>query len=193
MDMLNIRFTYRLLCLVLLPFFLVSCATIAGVDESGPTPKAEQTFPYDQYVVGSPNIDLRVEGGCYIWREGNNWHVRIAQKLGPQPLSVLQPVITGKIRVKHAFVADLNRQSIGPLNDVRFRRNSITFRVELRKDNFGDNVSGFDFTVKPTGIEYCVTFDILVDGNAMPGIVHLGSFMHIPDAMPLKICLHSFD
>ncbi|MDA8433171.1 MAG: hypothetical protein M0Z60_09450 [Nitrospiraceae bacterium] len=178
----------------MLPLLVGSCATIAGVDESGPSPKAEQLSPYDEFVKGQPNVDLRVAGGCYIWRDGNLWHVRIAKKPEtPQTISAIGPVITGKIHVRDAFIADLNRQSLGPLNDLRYRRNNISFRVQLPNNNLDNSIPGFDFLVKPTGIEYCVTFNILVDGNKMPGIIHLGSFMHIPDELPLKICLHSFD
>ncbi|MDA8240595.1 MAG: hypothetical protein M0Z67_09535 [Nitrospiraceae bacterium] len=190
----NILLLYKLLAISMASFLLVSCATLAGVGESGPSPKAEQLSPYDEYVRGKPNIDLRVAGGCYIWRDGNLWHVRIAKRLEtPQTLSAIGPIITGKIRVKNAFIADVNRQGLGALNDLRYRQNIIAFRVELPNNNLDNNVSGFDFAVKPTSPEYCVTFNILVDGNKMPGIVHLGSFMHVPDTMPLKICLHSFD
>ena len=186
--------TYKFLCLFLLPLLLGSCATIAGVGESGPSPEAEGTFPYDQYVVGKPNIDLRVEGGCYIWREGNNWHVRIAKKLDrPRTLSIIGPVVTGKIHVRNGLVGNFSQFNVSTLNDVRFFQRNISFKFELRNDNMGNDVEGFDFAVKPTSPEYCVIFNILVDGAEMPGIVHLGNFMHIPDKMPLKICLHSFD
>ncbi len=193
-DMQNIRLTYKLLSLFLLPLLFGSCATIAGVGESGPSPEAEETFPYDQYVVGKPNLDLRVEGGCYIWREGNNWHVRFARKYDtPRNAPLAGPSITGEIHVRQALVATLTRQNISGVNDVRHRQRDIKFNFQMRNDVAGSDIEGFDFAVKPTGLDYCVIFDVLVDGAKMPGIVHLGSFMHIPDKMPLKICLHSFD
>lgn len=193
-SMLDIRFRYKLLRLTLVTFLLCSCATIAGVDESGPSPGAEGTFPYDRYVEGQPNIDLRVEGGCYIWREGNNWHVRIAKKLDrPRTLPIIGPVITGKVHVRDGNMTNFSGFRLTGLNDVRLLRKNISFKFEIRNDNLGNDIEGFDFTVKPIAPEYCVTFDILVDGAAMPGIVHMGSFRHIPETMPLKICLHSFD
>jgi hypothetical protein len=193
-NMLDFRFTYKILCLFLLPFLLVSCATITGVDEEGPSPQAGGTFPYDQYVIGKPNIDLRVEGGCYVWREGNNWHVRVAKKLDrPRTLPLVGPVVAGKIHVRSGLIGNLSEFNVSTLNNVRFLRRNISFKFELRNDNLGNDIEGFDFTIKPTAPEYCITLDVRVDGAAMPGIVHLGSFMHIPETMPLNICLHSFD
>lgn len=190
----NMLLLYKLLAISMTSFLLVSCATLAGVGESGPSPKEEDTFPYDRYVEGQPNIDLRIEGGCYIWREGNNWHVRIAKKLDrPRTLSIVGPVVTGKIHVRNGLVGNFSEFNVSTLNNVRFFQKNISYKFELRNDNLGNDIEGFDFAVKPTGPEYCVIFNILVDGAAMPGIVHLGSFMHIPDTMPLKICLHSFD
>jgi hypothetical protein len=193
-DMRNILLLYKLLAFLMAPFLLMSCATLAGVGESGPSPKEENTFPYDRYVEGQPNIDLRVEGGCYIWRDGNNWHVRIAKKLDrPRTLSIIGPVITGKVRVRHGNLTNFSNFNLTTLNDVRFFQRNISFKFELRNDNLGNDIEGFDFAVKPTAPEYCITFDLLVDGATMPGIIHLGSFMHIPETMPLEICLHSFD
>lgn len=187
------RFLYKLTGLLIVPFLLGSCATIAGVDESGPEPKSERTFPYDRFVEGKPNFDMRVEGGCYIWRDGNSWHVRIAKKLDrPTTASIIGPVITGKIRVKRGLVANFSQQNVSTLNDVRYMKNNISFRFELRND-IGNDIEGFDFTVKPTGLDYCLTFDFLTDGVPTPGIIHLGSFRHIPEEMPLKVCLHSFN
>jgi len=187
------RFLYKLTGLLIVPFLLGSCATIAGVDESGPEPKSERTFPYDRFVEGKPNLDMRVEGGCYIWRDGNNWHVRVAKIIDrPRTLSITGPVITGKIRVKQGLIVNFSKQNIIIPNDARFVRNNITFKFEMRNDT-GDNIEGFDFTIKPTGIDYCLTFDFLTDGVPTPGIIHLGSFLHIPEEMPLKVCLHSFD
>ncbi len=193
-DMRNISLLYKALAFFMAPFLLASCATIAGVGEEGPSPQAETTFPYDRYVEGQPSIDLRVEGGFYIWRQGNDWHVRVAKKLNrPRTISVIGPVIAGKVRVKDGLLANFSNFNLSTLNNVRFFQRNIAFKFELRNDNLGNDIEGFDFAVKPTAPEYCVTFDFLVDGAAMPGIVHLGSFMHVPEMMPLKICLHSFD
>jgi hypothetical protein len=172
---------------------MASCATISGVNEPGEPPESiETTFPYDKYVEGKPRVDLRLEGGFYVWRTGNEWSVRIAKKIDRyrMPLN-LGVVVNGRIEIENGITYDTKMQNLGPLDDVRQRRNDISFKFELR-DNIGNEIEGFDFKVRPTGMEYCVTLDLQVDGQARPGIIHLGSYMHIPETLPLKICLHSF-
>ena len=190
----KIHLLHKVVGLFAAVLLLGSCAVIAGPPGSGPSPDTGSTFPYDQYVQGQPNIDMRVDGGCYIWRTGNEWHVRFAKKLDrPRNLPLQGPVITGKVRVRQAVAADLREKDVSLPNDVHFRGKNIVFKFERRNDNFGNDIEGFDFMVKPLSPEYCVTFDILVDGNKMPGFVRLGSFMHVPEELPLKICMHSFD
>jgi hypothetical protein len=171
---------------------VASCATIAGVNEPGEPPEsAETTFPYDRYVEGKPNVDMRIEGGFYIWRIGNEWYVRIAKKLNrfrmpPQ----IGTVVTGRLKVDDGITYDIQRHDFGPLDDARQRMNDISFKFNLR-DEFGNDIEGFDFKIRPTGLEYCVILDLKVDDKPRPGIVHLGSYMHIPETLPLKICLRS--
>ncbi|MBI5639942.1 MAG: hypothetical protein HZA17_05905 [Nitrospirae bacterium] len=191
-------------------FLVTSCATLAGVDEpDGKRPKfpRDTTFPYDQYVIGKPNLDMRVQGGFYIWRIGNLWHVRMAEKLDRPRLPVpVEPVITGSIRVENGITADVRKINIGPLSDVRHKRDDIFFKFDLRDDTFNvdrrrdvesfevrGDIRGFDFRVQPKGTEYCVRLNMEVDGIPRPGIVHMGSFMHIAETLPLTICVHSFN
>lgn len=171
------------------------CATIAGVGEEGPQAMPpDTTFPYDRYVEGRPNLDFRVQGGFYLWREGNSWHVRAAEQLDrPRTPSAVWPVMTGKISIENAILADVRQVNIPPLDYARQRRRTISFRFEFRDGMPGGEPRGFDFKVQPTSLDYCVTLEFLVDGVARPGIVHLGSFMHIPETLPLRICLRSFD
>lgn len=168
------------------------CATIAGVGEEPQPMPAVSEFPYDRYVEGRPNLDFRVQGGFYLWREGNSWHVRAAEQLDrPRIPSAVWPVMTGRLSIENAIISDVRRVSLPPFDYVRQKRKDVSFRFEFR-DLVGD-ARGFDFTVRPTSLDYCVTLDFLVDGVARPGIVHLGSFMHIPETLPLRICLRSFN
>ncbi|TAN41824.1 MAG: hypothetical protein EPN25_04295 [Nitrospirae bacterium] len=173
---------------------LASCATIAGVDEPYYGKRSAVTdsrFPYDKYSEGKPTADLRLQGGIYLWRVGNFWSVRVAKKLDRvRPLSVFGPVIAGTVSVDNGITSGLKVQSKSPLSDVRLRRNEVIFKFEMR-DDMGSDIEGFDFKVDPKGLDYCVTFDIQVDGVSRPGSVHLGSFMHNPDEVPVTICLRS--
>jgi len=184
----------RIAVTVLLASLLLAagCATIAGVGEEPQEQPPYPTAPYDRYVEGRPSLDPRTNGGFYIWREGNLWHVRVAEKFNrPQLPTPVWPVITGVISVENGFVADVRKVNVPPLDFVRFRQDEITYRFELREGSIGQ-VMGFDFQIRPTLIDYCVTLEVLVDGVPRPGIVHLGTFMHNPETLPFRICLRSF-
>ncbi|MHB8882895.1 MAG: hypothetical protein ACYC69_15465 [Thermodesulfovibrionales bacterium] len=169
---------------------LASCAAIIGDDEPFP-PGVESRFPYDNYSEGKPTSDLRLRGGLYIWRVGNFWSVRIAKKLDrARSFSIAGPVVTGTVSIDNGIVSGLKRQSRSPLSDLHLRANEIIFKFEMR-DDMGSDIEGFDFRVNPTGLDYCATFDIQVDGVSQPGGIHLGRFLHNPDEVPVTICLRS--
>lgn len=168
-----------------------SCATIAGVNEEPLQRAVEPGFSYEKYIDGAPGTDMRVEGGFYFWRTGNIWHVRLARKnIRPRSPGLTGPVVTGSLQIRDAVVYEITRHGMGMQDDVRQKMNDIYFAFELREDRPGD-VEGFDFRLRPTGLDYCVTLDLMVEGVPRPGIVRLGSYMHIPEALPLNICSHS--
>ncbi|MDA8078854.1 MAG: hypothetical protein M0Z79_07940 [Nitrospiraceae bacterium] len=178
---------------VVLLLAISGCATVAGVNEEPQNAPPYPTSPYDKYVEGKPNLDPRAQGGFYIWRNGNSWHVRVVEKAEqPRVLSPVWPIITGTISLENAVVTNVRRVNIPPLDDIRYRRENITFRFEMR-ESVARQIAGFDFKALPSSIDYCITLEVFVDGNPRPGIVHLGSFMHIPETLPLRICLRSFD
>lgn len=182
----------HIIMILLLLAATTGCATIAGVEEEPQPRPITSEFPYDRYVEGKPSMDFRAQGGFYLWKEGNNWHVRAAEKLDrPRIPSTFWPVMTGQISIEHAIISDLKRVSLPPADYVRQKRKEISFRFEFQDPYY--NARGFDFTVRPTSLDYCVTLDFLVDGVARPGIVHLGSFMHVPDTLPIRICPRSFN
>ena len=189
----NLRPLYKTAFLTILCISIFSCATIAGVDEpaGGPSGRSGSTFPYDRYVEGKPDFDIRIEGGIYIWKVENSWHLRVAKKVDrPRAMTPFGPVISGSVMVEQAIIQDTRKYQVSQVSDVRSRQKEITFRIEQR-ENVSNEVEGFDFKVRPTGLDYCVTFDILIDGAARPDMVRLGSFRHRPEEMPLTICLHS--
>lgn len=186
----------KIAALIIGIFILASCSTILGPEESEeelPLIPSESPFPYDTYVEGHPNLDFRVYGGFYIWKTGNLWHVRLANRRGaPFPrgpaLSGGIHVFTGSIHVENGMVFDPRSLNINPQSDLRFSMNDIFFRAETR----ADSIEGFDFQVQPTAVEYCVNLDLRVDEVPIPEIVHLGSFMYTPDSLPLPICVNRF-
>jgi len=189
----------RTCTLLLLSLFLVSCATIIGTEEDEPPPGVPlpETYAvssfYNRYVQGKPDMDLRLEGGIYIWRRGNSWSVRVARRIGDvKERAVFGSVYSGTVQVKGASLVDVKRHRINPTGDLRSIKNEIVFKIE-QGDTVGNDIEGFDFKARPTGLDYCVTFEILKDGVARPDIVRLGSFRHKIEELPLKICLHSRD
>jgi hypothetical protein len=188
----NILSTARVIAACLSLVFVVSCATIAGVDEPtvGPEHKyAAATFPYDKYSEGRPDLNIRIEGGVYIWRVGNSWSVRIAKKVDrPRATSPFGPIFTGSVLVEQAVLFETRKYQISSFSEVLSRQKEISFKIDQREMG-GNEVEGFDFKVRPTAPDYCITFDIMVDGSMRPDMIRLGSFMHQPDQLPLTICL----
>lgn len=172
---------------------VASCATLAGVNEPGEPPDFDDraALRYEKYIDGAPNSDMRTDGGLFIWRTGNTWHVRMARK-HPRVRQIAPsgPVVTGGLRVDNAVVHDFVKHEMGPFNSVWQRINDIEFRFDLREET-GRDIEGFDFKLRPIDLEYCVTLDVMVDGEPRPGIVRLGSFMHSPEMLPLEICSRS--
>lgn len=167
------------------------CATITG--EPGPGDEividpGAAPMPYEQYVEGQPNINFRDMGGIYIWRNGNRWSVRLAKKpdipKDVRKMTPYEPLITGNIHLQNATSVNLAKQNVGPFNSVRMSSKGIAFSFDLK-----EAVEGFDFDALPTYPNYCITFDVRVDGVPRPGIVHLGQFMRLPEKLPLKMCL----
>lgn len=169
---------------------VAGCSTVLGPpdSESGGMEShthANHESQYELFFEGQPNQGmLNVEGGYYLWRTGNVWHVRVAKSDRFRFDSSLNPVFTGEVKVEKGIVVNLSRHQVDVSNDVRQRKDNITFRFRLRND-----VEGFDFSVKPFGVRYCVTFDLKMDQSNNPSIVHLGRSMFVPDKMPLISCV----
>ncbi len=178
----------RVMILLLLVTFLASCNTVLGPPGSEPAmmDPSGSRFPHTAMLEGQPPlVSMRAEGGYYVWRTGNTWHVRVAKsdRFGFETPG--QPTIySGNIHVETGVIADLQNQNTTLLSDVRLKQKAVVFRFDLRND-----VEGFDFIVKPFAAEYCLTFDLRRNKQKLPEIVHLGRSMYVPDTMPLVACV----
>lgn len=174
------------LVLALVPALLLSCETILG--EQGPedellAPPPNALYPYDILIRGTPQ-NLSVVGGYYVWKNGNVFSLRIAKPSG-SPIAIPTPVFAGSIQVFRGMVKWVRQQNLTIPDDTRYTMGAVDYRIELKQ-----TVSGFDFEIQPMGVEYCVLFDLRYNGASMPGIVHLGRSLQVPEALPLKICFH---
>lgn len=188
------KFT-RYIAVLFLPLLLASCNVIAGPPGSEynlSSCDTAQTFPYDGYLEGQPTVDLRLTGGVYVWRNGNNWHMRVAKKwVRPQFAMPQDPVVSGRIAIDRGIVFNPRKVDVSPLNDARFSQEEIAFRFDFR-EGLGREVEGVDFTVKPLGGDYCITLDIRLNGAPQPGIVYFGRFARTPENMPLTVKIRAF-
>lgn len=169
---------------------LAGCSTVLGPPDSESEIMesqihAQHTPQYDLFFEGQPSPAMFTrEGGYYLWRTGNVWHVRVAKSDRFRFDTSLTPVFAGEVNVEKGIIVNVAKHHVDIQNDVLQRRDSIVYRFRLRND-----VEGFDFSVKPFGIRYCVYFDLKVDQSSDPSIVHLGRSMFVPDRMPLVSCV----
>ncbi|MBA4373422.1 MAG: hypothetical protein C0402_11255 [Thermodesulfovibrio sp.] len=182
------RVVYKVLLLALSGLLLSSCNAVLGPPGSEPSllqPGGAQ-FPHTAMFEGQPDMSaIRAGGGYYLWRNGNAWHVRVAKsdRFGFETPG--KPTIySGSIQVESGVIAGLQAHNTTLLSDVRLKQKTVVFRLELRND-----IEGFDFSVRPFGPEYCLTFDLKRNREQRPEIVHLGRSMFVPETMPLVACV----
>lgn len=164
---------------------LWACDTVLGPPGSEPPePPPGSYVPYDQMVEGQPNPSIiTAQGGFFVWKEGNDWHVRTARLNMPH---VVYPkdFVTGKIAVEAGLLVT-NTRSATPPDDIRVGINDIYFRFEVEKD-----VKGLDFSVRPTNVfGYCVNFDVQINNLTNTQWVYLGRTAYSPVPLPAKICI----
>ena len=176
----------RILILLTAFPFVISCSTVLGPpgsENEGPPPSLG-IGPYDTFVEGEPNLSfLNVEGGCYIWRNGNSWHVRFAKSEKTRFEYPNYPVYEGELSVDEGFIQDFARFNTTIRSDLKVHHKDMSFHYELN-----NAIEGFDFRVRPLAVKYCVTFDIRENDMPMNRQVHLGKNIFNPDVMPLTIC-----
>lgn len=173
--------------LVFIFLLTASCATIAGIEEEEPIFHDFATLD-ERDISGQPRIDFRLEGGVYYWKTANTWHIRFARPYAsPKPIPE-GTFFSGNIRVKDGIIIDLKRYNVSPFNDLRRIRDNISFRFEIKEE-----VEGFDFIIQPVLSRYCVVTNIKINGIYAAQLIRLGEFMHRPDAVPMEICVRSFE
>ncbi len=174
--------------LVIFLLFISGCAIIAGKTENDSGFMVlDSPLHYEALVEGEPRMSLTVEGGFYIWKTGNTWHVRIAKKESRGLKWPEVPEFRGSIIIERGIPVRPVRVNQGPFNEVRMYQDRVNFSFKPYND-----VEGFDFEIKPYGNEYCITVDVMVNGIRRNDMVHLGWSRRTPDELPFRICLKSF-
>ncbi|MCL4475405.1 MAG: hypothetical protein M1508_04145 [Nitrospirae bacterium] len=144
-----------------------------------------EPIPLDMVIEGEPNLNLiTVRGGYYIWKTGDTWNMRVAKTDMPHITAFPKDVFTGAVSVENGFIANVVNQNVKPFDDVRSTPNGILFRLEGERE-----IKGMSFQVQPMGIEYCVSFDLRVNGAASPQYVFLGKALYVPEAVPMRVCV----
>lgn len=175
--------------MVVLMFVVVStsCNVILGPPGSEsdyPDMPPVSSLPSDQLIEGQPNLNLiSINGGYYVWRVDNSWHVRVSKLEGPSTLYSNRPFFSGTILVDNGVIRNVDRTNISTVSKVQYTMRDINFKIEPK-----NNMEGFDFTINPLGARYCITLDLRVNGGLTPRFVHVGRSMYVPDTLPITMC-----
>lgn len=163
---------------------LGACDAVLGPPGSEPPDLPQGTaIPYDVLSEGEPGTDIKTMGGLFIWRDGDNWHVRVAGLNIPH-VTYPKDVFAGTVRVEDGFVVTNQLMTAMP-DEIRVGRDDIFFRFEVEKE-----VKGIDFRVQPmAAFSYCVNFDVRINSVSNPDWTYIGRTTYSPVPMPLKICV----
>lgn len=167
---------------------LAGCAAVFGPEVPEPVSPGHSvlaTPPYDRLIEGAPDSRLLIaRGGLYIWKEGDAFTVRMSRldRYQPYPSG---PRLSGSVKVDRGFLYNLRRHETNPLDEIRFGPKEVSFLFRLKAD-----VEGFDFSVRPAALGYCITLDFAVDDAPSAGLVHLGRSLTNPPEIPLTICCY---
>lgn len=181
--------TARMMVLVFCLLAVAGCDVILGPPGYEPPLSSNPPgapIPLDMVIEGEPNLNLiTVKGGYYIWRTGDTWNIRVAKTDLPH-ITFPKDVFVGAVSVENGFITNVVNQNVKPFDDVRSSPNDIVFRLELERER---EIKGISFRVQPMGIEYCVGFDLKVNGTANPRFVYLGRSLYVPEAVPMRVCV----
>jgi hypothetical protein len=89
----------------------------------------------------------------------------------------------GSIGVEGGYITNVKTKNTRPPDDLRPDPKNIFYRFVIRRE-----VKGVSFRVKPIISEYCITFDLQINGLANPEYIRLGRAMVVPDVAPLTMC-----
>ncbi len=145
-------------------------------------------IPLDMVIEGEPNLNfITAKGGYYIWRTGDIWNIRIAKTDIPH-MTFPRDIFVGTVSIENGFIANVMKQSLRPFDEVRSTPNDILFKMEFEKQR---EVRGISFRVQPMGVQYCVDFDLKVNGTVNPQFVYLGRSLYVPQAIPVRVCVRT--
>ena len=151
----------------LLLFALSGCASLLGPEGTEPGLPPSASPPYDMHIEGEPASTLvMVTGGFFIWKIIDRWHIRVAGT-GLPSSAYPREVFAGTVFVENGF-------------------NNLSFRFEVGGKT---ETKEFQFVVQAPFREYCVVFDLSVNGLSDPRTVHLGRALFTPGILPLRVCV----
>jgi hypothetical protein len=121
-------------------------------------------------AAGQPAFKAGDPEAFWIWHDGAGWHLRVT---------------TGKKRHKyHGLVrgeglaeAKATKKALGP--NITATEKVVRFEFEA-----AEGTEGFDW--KAAGP--CTTYELKIDGQALPDKIHVGAHGETPSAMPFDAC-----
>jgi hypothetical protein len=175
--------------LILLAVGLISCDLLLGKPDSRPIePDLDRdvAFSYEPIIEGKPDSVLySLYDGYIVWKTGNTFHVRIIKDLTSE--ENFKVFYSGNIRISNAII---NRPVIkyeSRYSRIFDKEHDISYEFDFFADERSSD-RGFDFSLTPLSMEYCVTFDLLINGTISPNRIRLGSSFQEPRMIPLSVC-----
>lgn len=170
----------------LLLFALSGCASLLGPEGTEPGLPPSASPPYDMHIEGEPASTLvMATGGFFIWKIIDRWHIRVAGT-GLPSSAYPREVFAGAVFVENGFLRTTKQQTLRPPDELRLAGNNLSFRFEVGGKT---EPKEFQFVVQAPFREYCVVFDLSVNGLSDPRTVHLGRALFTPGILPLRVCV----
>ncbi len=168
---------------------MVACDSILGTQDRHPVvPRSDLdvAFSYDTIIEGQPDSTLySLYDGYVVWKTGNRFHVRIIKDMASR--QNIKYVYSGNISVSNATIDQFVKKRKGPFDRIFEREHDISFEFEFYPDERSSD-RGFDFSLTPLFPEYCVVFDLMINGILIPDRIRLGSSFYAPRTVPITLC-----
>ncbi len=175
--------------LIVLVTGMVSCYPLLGKPDSRPAePRFDRdvAFSYETIIEGEPDSTLySLYDGYIVWKTGNRFHVRIIKELASR--QTIKYVYSGNISASNALIDQFVKKHEGPFDRIIQREHNISFEFEFFPDERSSD-RGFEFSLIPLFPEYCITFDLLINGALIPERIRLGSSFYAPRIVPITVC-----
>lgn len=177
--------------LVVIPFItmLISCDLLLGKPDSRPIEPdldRDAAFSYETIIEGEPDsIHYSLYDGYIVWKTGNTFHVRIIKDQTSR--ENIKVFYSGNIRIRNAIIDRPIEKYEARFSRIFEKEHDISYEFEFFSDERSSD-RGFDFSLTPLFMEYCVTFDLLINGVLIPDRIRLGSFFQEPEMIPPTVC-----